>query len=120
MTMDPDDLTFWFTSDYFSSNNQWRTQVASLKINPGFTDDVGINNIIEPSSGVLTSSESVQVSIRNYGSAPKSNIPLELRLDGNLVANETFTGTILQMILRSTPLLKLWIYLIPVSHILLR
>ncbi|MBT8263577.1 MAG: T9SS type A sorting domain-containing protein [Bacteroidia bacterium] len=94
MTMDPDDLTFWFTSDYFSSNNQWRTQIASLKINPGFTDDVGINNILEPNSGVLTSSEAVQVSIRNYGSAPKTNIPLELRVDGNLVANETFTGTI--------------------------
>jgi hypothetical protein len=95
MTMDPNNFTFWFTSDYFSANNQWRTQIAAFSLSGGFANDVGINNIIDPSNGLLGSTEAVQVSIRNYGTAAQSNIPLELRVDGNLVASETFTGNIL-------------------------
>jgi len=94
LTMDPDNFTFWYTGDYFSSNNQWRTQIASFSLSGGFTSDVGINNILQPNNGILTATETVEVSIRNFGSASQSNIPLELRVDGNLVASETFTGTI--------------------------
>ncbi len=94
LTMDPDNFTFWYTGDYFSSNNQWRTQIASFSISGGFTADVGINNIIQPTNGILTTTETVEVSIRNFGSASQSNIPVELRVDGNLEASETFTGTI--------------------------
>jgi GEVED domain-containing protein/CARDB protein len=93
-TMDPDNFTFWYTGDYFSSNNQWRTQIASFSLSGGFTADVGISNIIQPTNGILTANETVEASIRNFGSASQSNIPLELRVDGNLVASETFTGTI--------------------------
>lgn len=94
MTMDPDNFTFWFTSDYFSSNNQWRTQIASFALSGGFTADVGVSDIIQPSNGILTNAETVEVSIRNYGSASQSNIPLELRVDGNLIASETFVGSV--------------------------
>ena len=94
MTMDPNNFTFWFTSDYFSSNNQWRTQIASFSLSGGFTNDVGVNNIIQPENGVLTNAETVQVSIRNTGTASQTNIPLQLRVDGNLVATEVFTGTV--------------------------
>jgi len=94
MTMDPNNFTFWYTSDYYSSNNNWRTQIASFSLTGGFSADVGINNIIEPNNGVLTNSETVEVSIRNFGSASQSNIPVELRVDGNLVASEVYGGTI--------------------------
>ena len=94
MTMDPDNFTFWFTSDYFSSNNQWRTQVASFSLSGGFTADVGVSDIITPNNGILTATEAVEITIRNFGSASQTNIPLELRVDGNLVASETYTGTI--------------------------
>lgn len=94
MTMDPDNFTFWYTGDYFSSNNQWRSRIASWRIFGPFANDVGVNNILSPSNGVLTNSEVVEVSIRNYSPDPVSNIPLELRVDGNLVATETFGGTI--------------------------
>ncbi len=93
-TMDPDNITFWHTADFFSSNNAWRTQIASFKISTGFTADVGINAIIQPENGMLTNAETVEVSIRNYGSANQANIPLELRVDGNLIASETYSGTI--------------------------
>ncbi len=94
MTMDPDNFTFWYTSDYFSSNNQWRTQIAAITLSGGFTADVGVSNILQPNNGLLTNAETVEVTIRNYGSAAQSNIPVELRVDGNLVASEVYPGTI--------------------------
>lgn len=94
MTMDPDNFTFWFTSDYFSSNNNWRTQIASFALVGGFADDVGPSAIIAPESGLLTNAETVTVSIRNFGTEAQTSVPLELRLDGVLVASETFNGTI--------------------------
>ena len=95
LTMDPNNFTFWHTAEYFSANNQWRTQVASFSLSSGFAQDVGVNNIINPMNGILTTTETVEVSIRNYGLDPQSDIPLELFVDGNLVATETFNGTIL-------------------------
>ena len=94
MTMDPNNFTFWWTSDYFSSNNQWRTQIASFSLSSGFANDVGVNNILQPSNGILTNAETVEVSIRNFGTAPQTVIPLELRVDGNLVATENYVGNI--------------------------
>lgn len=93
-TMDPNNFTFWYTGDFFSSNNAWRTQIASFSITGGFSADVGISNIDQPTNGMLTNAETVQVSIRNFGVTPQSNIPVELRIDGNLVATETYPGTI--------------------------
>ena len=94
MTMDPNNFTFWYTGDYFSATNQWRTQIASFSLSGGFIADVGVNNIISPDNGILTNAESVEISIRNFGTASQSNIPVELRVDGNLVASEVFTGTV--------------------------
>ena len=64
--MDPNNFTFWHTAEYFSANNQWRTQVASFSLSSGFAQDVGVNNIINPMNGILTTTETVEVSIRNY------------------------------------------------------
>jgi len=94
LTMDPDNFTFWHTAEFFSTNNQWRTQVASFSLSGGFSADVGVNDIAQPSNGILTNAESVEISIRNFGSVSQSNIPVELRVDGNLVASEVYTGTI--------------------------
>ncbi|MFT6687598.1 MAG: hypothetical protein ACJAX7_000597 [Saprospiraceae bacterium] len=94
LTMDPNNFTFWHTAEYFESNNSWRTRIASFSLSGGFAQDVGVNNIIEPNSGVLTATENVQVTVRNFGLNSQTNIPLELRVDGNLIATETFTGTV--------------------------
>ncbi|MEZ4818012.1 MAG: hypothetical protein R2776_08600, partial [Flavobacteriaceae bacterium] len=94
LTMDPDNFTFWHTAEYFSSNNAWRSRVAAFTLSTGFTSDVGVNQIVQPNNGILTNAETVEVSIRNFGLAAQSNIPIELRVDGNLVATETFAGTV--------------------------
>lgn len=94
LTMDPDNFTFWFTAEYFTANNFWQTRIASFSLSGGFNDDVGVNNIITPNEGVLGANETVEVSIRNFGSETQTNIPLELRVDGALVATENYTGSI--------------------------
>jgi hypothetical protein len=94
MTMDPDNFTFWHTSDYFSSNNFWRSRIASFRIFGRVTNDTGVVSINSPDNGILSNAENVEVSIRNFSPDPLSNIPIELRVDGNLVATETFTGTL--------------------------
>ena len=94
LTMDPDNFTFWHTAEYFPSTNNWTTRVASFTLSGGFAKDVGVNAINTPNNGLLTNAETVEISIRNFGTDPQSNIPLELRVDGSLVASETFTGTI--------------------------
>jgi hypothetical protein len=94
MTMDPDNFTFWYTADYFSSNNFWRTQVAAFRLFGPFADDVGVNAIVSPGNGEFTNSETVEISIRNYSPDAITNIPVELRVDGSLIASETFTGTV--------------------------
>jgi hypothetical protein len=94
MTMDPNNFTFWHTAEYFTANNQWASRIASFSLSGGFASDVGSSNIVSPSNGLLTNAEAVTISIRNFGTSPQSNIPLELVLDGNTIASEIFVGTI--------------------------
>lgn len=94
LTMDPDNFTFWHTSEYFKTNNNWWTRVASFSLSGGFLKDVGVSAINTPNDGLLTNAETVDVNIRNYGQDPQSNIPIELRVNGTLVATETFAGTL--------------------------
>jgi hypothetical protein len=94
ITMDPDNFTFWYTGDYFSSNNFWRSRIASFRIFGRVANDTGVVSIDSPGNGILSNSENIEVSIRNFSPGSLSNIPIELRVDGNLVATETFSGTL--------------------------
>ncbi len=95
LTIDIDNRTFWHTSQYFSSINFWRTRIASFKFASDFVDDVGVYNFVTPGfSGPYTSSETVEVSIYNFGTDSQSNFDIELLVDGNSVATETYTGTL--------------------------
>jgi len=95
LTMDPDNFTFWHTAEYFTANNNWMSRVAAFTLSSGFSADIGVNNIVQPENGILTSTEQVEISIRNYGLSTQSNFPIELRVDGNLVATENYVGSIL-------------------------
>lgn len=94
LTLDPDNFTFWFTGEYFSNNNFWRTRIASFALSGGFNDDVGVNNIVQPNDGLLTANETVEISIRNFGTDTQSSIPVELLVDGVVVASEVYPGTL--------------------------
>ncbi|MFT5256038.1 MAG: hypothetical protein ACI9RL_001392, partial [Candidatus Paceibacteria bacterium] len=95
LTMDPDGVTFWHTSEYFQGVNQWRTRIASFTLNNGFSEDIGVFNFETPVSGdALTNAETVTVKLFNFGTAPQTNFEIELRINGTLIDTETFTETI--------------------------
>jgi subtilisin-like proprotein convertase family protein len=93
-TMDPDDFTFWYTSEYFDSYDSWSTRIASFSLSGGFDNDLGIAEIITPGDATLGASETVEVRVKNFGVLDQSNFDIELRLDDVLVATETYTGTL--------------------------
>jgi hypothetical protein len=91
LTIDPtDDKSFWHISEYFNPNR--RDVVGVFKIAPNGANDTGIISVDSPVSGPLTNSESVTVTINNFGINSQSNIPVSLKLDGITVANEVFAG----------------------------
>jgi hypothetical protein len=95
LTMDPDGVTFWHTSEYFQGVNQWRTRIASFTLNNGFSEDIGVFNFETPVSGdALTDAETVTVKLFNFGTAPQTNFEIALRVNGTLIDTETFTETI--------------------------
>jgi len=73
--------TQWPPPDYWDYNLSFM-----LSLMP--TNDVGVIDVTSPVSGVLTSTETVTIEIKNFGSATQTSIPVEYTFGGN-----TFTGT---------------------------
>ena len=57
-------------------------------------NDIGIESVDSPVSGTLTDSESVTVSITNFGENAASNFDVSFQVDGGTVVTETYTGAI--------------------------
>lgn len=94
LTIDPnDDLTFWFTGEYFGGG-LWRTRVASFKITEEFNNDVGVVSIDAPANGDLSGAEDITVTVRNYGDNVQTGFPVTYQIDGGTVITETFTGSL--------------------------
>ncbi|HSM64438.1 MAG TPA: CARDB domain-containing protein, partial [Gillisia sp.] len=94
LTVDPsDDLTFWHNGEYFNDSSRLN-RVGVFKLAPDFNNDLGIIALVTPKDATLTSSETITVTIRNYGMSSQTNIPVSYSINGGTVVNETFTGTI--------------------------
>lgn len=94
MTIDPvDDLTFWSIGEYFTGGAR-KNHVGVFKIAPDLANDVGIVSIDSPVNGILSDSEPVSVTIRNYGIADQTDIPVSYQIDGGPMVNEVFLGTV--------------------------
>lgn len=57
-------------------------------------NDIGVTNLVAPTSGVLTSSETVTIEIENFGTEDEDNFPVFLQINGNDPVSETVTSTI--------------------------
>lgn len=94
MTVDPvDDKTFWSIAEYFSGNTR-KNQVGVFKIAPDFSHDVGVISIDSPVDGTLSESDTIKVTIRNYGLMSQYDIPVSYQIDEGEVISEIFTDTI--------------------------
>lgn len=89
--VDPnDDKTFWFINEYRKTGGE--NVVGRFKIAPDFDNDMGVVSIDEPLDGILTASENVTVTVFNFGEETQSGVPVELTVDGTVVATEVLAG----------------------------
>ena len=93
LSVDPsNDKTFWFVSEYFKPGR--RDLVGTFQIAANYANDIGVVSVDSPVSGLLSDSESVTVSIFNYGEESVSNFDVSYQLDSGTVITETYTGTV--------------------------
>lgn len=93
LTLDPsDDQTFWHIAEYFNTNR--RDVVGLFTLVPDENVDVGIVDIVQPADGTLSTTETVEVTVRNFGLDPQSNIPVSFSVDGGAPVNEIVPGPI--------------------------
>ncbi len=91
--IDPaNDKQFWFNNEYM--NNGRKNVVGVFQIAPNFNKDVGVVSIDSPVTGTLSNTETVTVTIFNYGQNSASNFPVTFKVDAGALVSETFTGTI--------------------------
>lgn len=93
MSVDPsNDKTFWFISEYFKPGR--RDLVGTFQIAANYANDIGVVSVDTPVSGLLSNSESVTVSIFNYGEDTVSNFDVSYQLDSGTIITETYSGTV--------------------------
>ena len=76
--------------DEFPDNDSVSKDVTYLQPN-----DVGVTALNDPSSGTgLTATETVTVTITNFGGETQTSIPVSYAIDGGTPVSETYTGSI--------------------------
>lgn len=91
--IDPsDDTTFWFINEYV--NNGRKGVVGAFQLAPPMADDIGVTSIDQPNSGLLTATEDIVVSIRNFGSNDIINPMVQYDIGGGAPVQEMYSGTI--------------------------
>lgn len=95
MALDPtDELTFWYTSEYASSNNLSKTRIVSFQLQKQQIDTrpTKINN---PTTGHnLTSAELINVEIQNAGIESISSVKVDLYVNDQLEETITVSDTL--------------------------
>jgi hypothetical protein len=59
-----------------------------------FPNDVGVQAILSPVSGVGLGNEVVTITVKNFGTASQSNIPVSYTIDGGAAVNATVAGSL--------------------------
>ena len=95
LSVDPsNDKSFWYVSEYFTGFNTRTHRVGVFQIAPDAQFDIGVVSIDSPQSGSLSNSESITVSVFNYGENEISNFDISYSINGGPIITETFTESI--------------------------
>ena len=92
MTNDPEDDSFWHIAEYFEPSR--RDVVANFTLQAPEPDDIGVLSVDTPVNGSLTDTESITVTIRNFGSNDITDPMVQYTIDGGAPVTEQFSGTI--------------------------
>lgn len=89
LTLDPtDNGTFWFTGEYLS--NGWKTRITSFKLANDLDNDLGAVQLNGPEDGLLTDSETISVTFKNFGLLPQSNFEVGYIVNDQAPVIETY------------------------------
>lgn len=93
MTLDPtDNGTFWFTAEYLSGG--WQTQITSFKLANDLDNDLGAVQLNGPEDALLTDTETISVTFKNFGLLDQSNFEVGYMINDGDPVIETFSGTL--------------------------
>jgi hypothetical protein len=69
--------------------------LVQVVVGPQSANDVGVIEVIEPSTGIfLSGNADVTIKIENFSNVAKSNIPVSYKLNNATLVTETFAGSI--------------------------
>jgi subtilisin-like proprotein convertase family protein len=81
---------FWFVNEVM--NNGRKNVAGVFQIAPNFNDDLGVVSIDAPTTGALSASESITVTIFNFGENDASTFNVTYQIDGGGVVSEAYSG----------------------------
>lgn len=91
--VDPaNDKKFWFVNEVMSNGRKNIAGVFQIAANAA--NDVAVISLDTPVSGILTSTETITVTIRNLGENSATDFDVSYQVNSGTVITETFTGTI--------------------------
>ena len=92
--VDPaNDKKFWFVNEVRSNGRKNIAGVFQIAANAA--NDVAVISLDTPVSGILTSTETITVTIRNFGENSATGFDVSYQVNSGTVITETFTGTIM-------------------------
>ena len=98
--VDPaNDKKFWYNNELMGpppggGTTGRRNVVGVFQIAPDTTNDVGVVSIDTPTTGALSNSETITVTVFNFGEDPASGFDVTYQVDGGSVITEAFVGTL--------------------------
>ena len=89
--VDPaNDKKFWFVNELRSSGI--KNIAGVFQIAPNFNNDIGVISLDAPVTGALSASESITVTIFNFGEQAASTFDVTYQVDGGTLVTEAYTG----------------------------
>ena len=91
--VDPaNDKKFWFVNEVMSNGRKNIAGVFQIAANAA--NDVAVISLDTPVTGILTSTETITVTIRNFGENSATGFDVSYQVNSGTVITETFTETI--------------------------
>ena len=91
--VDPaNDKKFWFVNEVMSDGRKNIAGVFQIAANA--ENDVAVISLVTPVSGILSSTETITVTIRNFGENSATGFDVSYQANSGTVITEAFTGTI--------------------------
>lgn len=91
--VDPsDDKKFWFVNELMQNGR--KNYCGVFQIAPNADNDVGVISIDSPTDGNLSASESITVTVFNFGLNIATGFNVTYQIDGGSILSEPFVGTL--------------------------